>query len=90
MTAGPELREHLEQLHSELEGTETVDARSRQLLHHIVDDIHDLLERSGESNHTHQSLLDRLREATRDFEESHPTLAATVGRVADALANLGI
>jgi hypothetical protein len=31
-----------------------------------------------------------LREATRNFEESHPTLAAAVGRVVDALSNLGI
>jgi Domain of unknown function (DUF4404) len=36
------------------------------------------------------SLADRLREAGRNFEESHPTLTATLGRVVDALSALGI
>jgi hypothetical protein len=35
-------------------------------------------------------LVDRLRLATKRFEETHPKLTAVVGRVADALSNLGI
>jgi hypothetical protein len=38
----------------------------------------------------HESLRERFDEAARQFEESHPTLTAVVGRVADSLANLGI
>lgn len=90
MSAEPELRERLEQLHRELERTGSVDGGSRALLREILDDIRDLLERSEASRHTHLSLVERLGEAAREFEESHPRLAATVGRVADALANLGI
>jgi cysteinyl-tRNA synthetase len=35
-------------------------------------------------------LVERLRESTRDFETSHPTLTATVGQLADALSRAGI
>jgi hypothetical protein len=84
------LRQRLEELHRELELTETVDAGSRELLHEVLRDMTELLERSGETQHTHQSLAQRLALAARDFEESHPKLFATVGRVVDTLANLGI
>ena len=86
-----QLREHLEELHSQLESTEAVDDRSRELLGEILGDIQTLLDRSGEAPVDEpEGLVDRLREATRNFEESHPTLAAAVGRVVDALSNLGI
>jgi hypothetical protein len=86
-----QLREHLEELHSELASTEAVDDRSRELLGEILGDIQTLLDRSGEARGDEpEGLVDRLREATRHFEESHPTLAAAVGRVVNALSNLGI
>jgi hypothetical protein len=44
-----QLREHLEELHSELESTEAVDDRSRELLGEILGDIQTLLDRSGEA-----------------------------------------
>jgi hypothetical protein len=88
---GEQLREHLEALHSELASTPSVDASSKELLEEVLTDIHGLLERTEPAAEgEHQSLGDRLREATRDFEESHPTLSVAVGRVVDALANLGI
>jgi len=40
-------------------------------------------ERSG-------SLSDQLSQALERFEESHPQLTSIVGRVADALADIGI
>ena len=86
-----QLREHLEELHSQLASTEAVDDRSRELLGEILSDIQTLLDRSDDApNDEPEGLVDRLREATRNFEESHPTLAAAVGRVVDALSNLGI
>ena len=86
-----QLREHLEELHSQLASTEAVDDRSRELLGEILGEIQTLLDRAGEGpNDEPEGLVDRLREATRNFEESHPTLAAAVGRVVDALSNLGI
>lgn len=35
-------------------------------------------------------LAERLGQAAREFEESHPILAGTVGSVIDALARMGI
>jgi hypothetical protein len=86
-----QLRENLERLHAELASTEAVDDRSRELLGEILGEIQALLDRSGEeANHEPEGLIDRLRDATRSFEETHPKLATAVGRVVDALSNLGI
>ncbi len=88
---GEQLREHLKALHGELASTPSVDERSKQLLEEVLADLHGLLERTEPAaEDEHQSLGDRLRDATQQFEDSHPTLSAAVGRVVDALANLGI
>ena len=89
MGTEPELREHLVQLHDELEGTDSVDLESRELLSSLLDDIHSLLGDEGDAT-SRQSLVDRLGDATRRFETTHPTLATTGGRGMDTLANLGI
>ena len=86
-----QLREHLEELHSELASTEAVDDRSRELLGEVLGDIQTLLDRSGpDQDQEPEGLVERLRDATRQFEETHPKLAAAVGRVVNALSNLGI
>ncbi len=86
-----QLREHLERLHTELEETDSVDDEARRLLAEVMQDIRAILDRSGDAPaSSSQSIADRLVEATQRFEESHPTLAATVGRVADTLSHLGI
>ena len=86
------LRERLEQLHAELARTDSVDGEARRALESVLADIQEILERDSAAppREEHASLADRLSEATRHFEESHPTLATTVGRVVDALANMGI
>jgi hypothetical protein len=83
-----ELQRMLEQLHEELEHTRSddVDERSRELLRSVMQDLRELDAEAEED----QTLLDRLGEAARDFEKSHPKLAAAVGRVMDTLSNLGI
>ena len=45
---------------------------------------------SEERSEEHESLADRLRNAAGHFEESHPTLTAAVGRIADALSAIGV
>lgn len=85
------LRQRLEELHAELARTESVDASAREALQAVLGDIQALLARSeGEESQSPSSLSERLSEATRHFEESHPTLATTMGRVIDALNNMGI
>jgi hypothetical protein len=86
-----DLRRRLAELHAELERTDALDVESRAALEEVMGDIQGLLARSGPARAREpQSLAERLREAGRHFEESHPTLTATLGRVVDALAALGI
>ena len=85
------LRERLDELHEELSQTESVDAESRKALVDVLDDIRELLERNDEgASKRLGSLSQRLSDTTHEFEESHPKLAEALGRVVDALANLGI
>ena len=87
-----QLREMLEELHHELEHTRSgdVDETSRELLRGVLEDARGLVDEDGGGSRESESMLEQLRETARDFEESHPTLAAAVGRVATALSNLGI
>jgi hypothetical protein len=79
----------LERMRDALQRTDTVDAKSRELLRDVMIDIRALLERSGDEPPA-DSLANRLREAVSEFEESHPQLTEAVGRVVDALAKMGI
>ena len=85
-----DLRRRLAELHAELERTDALDGESRAALEEVLGEIQELLARSEPARSEPVSLADRLREAGRHFEESHPTLTATLGRVVDALAALGI
>jgi hypothetical protein len=85
------LRSRLAELHAELENVDALDTEARDALERVMRDIQDLLARAeGDEDREAPSLADRLRDAGRHFEESHPALTATVGRVVDALAALGI
>jgi hypothetical protein len=85
------LRELLKELHSELERDESVAEEPRDLLRTVMSDIRERLDRDGgELFDWPASLGDRLRESAEHFGESHPRVAATVGRVIDVLSNMGI
>lgn len=85
------LRKLLEQLHNELEADEAVRDEPRDLLKTVMDDIQERLDRTeDEASDWPTAFGDRLRESLEHFGESHPTVTATVGRVIDALSNMGI
>jgi len=91
------LRAMLSELHRQLEAAPAVEPEIRDLLERAMDDIHRVLvtteqDRAGKKvpDHTHESLIGRLGDAARHFEESHPNLAGTVGSVIDALSRMGI
>jgi DNA repair exonuclease SbcCD ATPase subunit len=84
------LRQMLEQLHTELQHADTIDDRSRELLRSVLDDIEDLLEHKQKRGTQPESIIERLREAVRAFETTHPRLTDAIGGVADALARMGI
>lgn len=85
------LRKMLEQLHSELKETETVDESGSELLHILMNDIKNILNKSvEEQSKQRSSLINQLKQAILYFEESHPTLALTMKKVIDTLSNMGI
>jgi len=90
-----QLRAQLASLHQALadaqsdesEGGARVGPEARELLQAVMRDIQRLLDEREEEP---EGLVDRLREAVEDFEESHPALSEAAGRVIDALARMGI
>lgn len=86
-----DLRRRLAELHAELERVDAVDGEARRALEEVMRDIREVLSRAeADERRGEGTLADRLRDAGRHFEESHPTLTATLGRVVDALSALGI
>jgi metal-dependent amidase/aminoacylase/carboxypeptidase family protein len=81
------LREDLEKLRRELHEGPELDAETRETLAGLAQEIEEAIERSGGREDT---LSERLRTATERFEESHPSLTAVVGRLADMLSGVGI
>jgi hypothetical protein len=79
----------LEQLHTELDGTEAVDEKGRELLRALNADITELLERS-EDDRSDDTLLERWQEYIDHFEVTHPTLTTTLSHLMTALNNAGI
>lgn len=84
-----ELKALLQQLHDELSKTDTLDDDAQSLLAAVVQDIQTVLGDEPKEDESH-GLVDRLKDATDDFEDDHPTLTKTVGQIIDALSRLGI
>ena len=86
-----QVRNRIQELVEELEQTEAIDTNARERLTGVLDEIRTALEGADdEAGDGDESLVDRLNDATRQFEESHPKLTAMVGRIAESLSNLGI
>ena len=80
----------LEQLHTELDSTEAVDEKGRELLRDLNADIQELLKRSDGEEADDDSLLERWQEYIDHFEVTHPTLTAALSHLMTALNNAGI
>ncbi len=81
----------LHQLHDEINKTQAVDEKGRELLLDLEGDIRALLERS-EANpvRLHPSIVQRLEGALDHFEVSHPNLTMLIARFLDSLSIAGI
>ena len=85
--------ELLRQLHAELAVAEDLDSELSDQLRAATAEIEEVLEREEESSEAESEspgVIDQLRDAAERFEDSHPSLTNTVGRIADALSQLGI
>jgi len=86
-----ELRSLLHQLDDEIKHAQAVDEKGRVLLHDLEEDIHALLERSGnDSAVLHPSYVQHLQAALSHFEVSHPSLTELISRLLESLSNVGI
>jgi hypothetical protein len=84
------LHETLELLCQQLEEAENIDRKLADQLAATIRTIQEALEDENAEAATHSSLLQRLTDAARHFEESHPTLSGTLGRLVDTLGQMGI
>lgn len=85
------LRKLLEQLHDELERTESVDERGKELLRHLNADINSRLKRSEKDKILDdESTLERLQDAIDHFEVTHPRLMMMLSEMMTVLSNAGI
>lgn len=86
-----QLEKTLEELHAELESTQSVDDETRARLKHLMSDIQTVLDEKGKlSDRRAGSLSKRLGDALLELEVSHPNLALNVERVLDAFNEMGI
>ncbi|HEY3312183.1 MAG TPA: DUF4404 family protein [Anaerolineales bacterium] len=86
-----ELRKLLEQLHTEIEHTQSVDDKGRELLRDLGSDIRELLARSEtKPTQAQQSIVDRLEESISYLEVTHPILTNALAKVLESLSNAGI
>lgn len=79
----------LEQLRDELAGLGEMDDKGRDLLQTLKEDVEILLNGSDDDG-SDDSLLERWQDAVDHFEDSQPSLTATISRVMTALSNAGI
>jgi uncharacterized protein DUF4404 len=84
------LRSQLEKLHNELDQSQALDLRQRELLQTLADEIQALLKRDEIQRHHYTSLSDRLNETVAELEASHPRITLLMRQTIDSLAYLGI
>ncbi len=79
----------LEQLHEELEQTETIDESTGEVLADLKKDISRLVRDEVSIEDQREGLSERLNDAVGHFEEDHPRLSMVIQHVLDSLARMG-
>jgi hypothetical protein len=81
----------IKELHAELKRTKPANDHVRGHIERLILEIDMLRKDPGEIPlHRYQQFLERLRESAQHFEAEHLSLTVAVGRVIDALSNMGI
>lgn len=88
----PPLHQLLETLHTQLQAAQAVTPEDTQLLQHLAEDIRGLLERAqaGEVPAQDAPAMERLSQAVRQFETSHPYLTLGLAQLLDSLSRGGL
>ena len=89
--ADDELRRKLEELHDQIEQTDHVDEKGRELLRDVDGHVRELLARSEQAAVRPRPGMTRgLEDAIRHFEVTHPVLTEALSDLLTALSNAGI
>ncbi len=80
----------LQELHQELEKTETVDEKTGEVLANLKDDIGKLVREEATIEEEQEGLSRNLSEALDHFEEEHPKISMAIQYVLDSLARMGL
>jgi hypothetical protein len=84
------LRKALDRLQSQLDEVRQRDPSLAAKLEATIVDAQSALEGPALEPEEHGSLVKRLGETVQHYEQSHPKLAAALGGIVDALAEIGI
>lgn len=85
-----QLNETLQELHTSLSQVEELDESTREAMRALTADLERILGESSPSSDDLQTARDHLQAMLLRFETDHPQLTGILGRVANALANIGI
>jgi len=83
------LEELLAELDRQIAGAESLDGDLKHRLEQLQTTIETRLGETEPSSGS-SSLVEPVRQAIDEFEDSHPTLTLTLGRIMDVLNKLGI
>jgi hypothetical protein len=81
-----ELRDLLEKVHAEIEQTESIDDKGRELLKHLDADIRRLLDSPDDS----EGAIEQFENAVQHFEVTHPVFTSTLTRIIEILSGAGV
>jgi len=85
-----QLKATIAELHDELANIDSLDDETRALLFDAKDEMEAALNPDLPDELEPQSLTDRFHQAIQEFDESHPTLSRVLGKLIDALGQMGI
>jgi hypothetical protein len=85
------LRTVVEEIRGQLAGAQGLSPAARRSLEELVRDLEALIDNpAGATSAVDEPLRERVSDAVRRLEASHPTLSTTLGNVIDALAFFGL
>lgn len=78
------------EIRAQLAGAKDLSPETRRSLEALVQDLEAVADRPPGEAPAPEGLQDRLADAVRRLEASHPVLSTTLGNVVDALAFFGL
>ena len=90
MAPRQQLQESIDHIREELASGEPLTHEDRKLLENVLGEVSGVIQSDQSEHSLAEEFFDDLREMGERFEESHPKLPIVIGRIADALSQLGI